>query len=709
MSQLQTVQDAFAALTGLGLAITDSEGALLTKPSGREDWLSRLLAEEDGAPRLLQELAGIWKSGRPGSPALDYEIEAGVKLAAVPIPADTGKAGIVWGAFFAEARMSKALQDYEAHSGRQEGSWATLRAELPLLNAGEKHRLLEQLSRFAQTASLLLRQDDGDAAGGKRHQAHLIREAAQLVDKPGFRLMDALRLLKQADRSLGFVGYAHRAEAMRFQIADLVGEQAAGLLGTSFSLGEGFLGQAATTGQPARWTEMERDPRSVFFSRLGIRPHTLYAFPVLLEQSVRGVLFAGTVREETAGEEVYELGQTFASLLGARQVVDMLRDERNKHYIRLTMMMEIARTLTLVEERKRAMFILIDMSVNLFESPYAAVFLRQPSGKAQVVSRGLPQREAEARLRDIVPRYEGFQEDELSADLVTMREREGVRYLECPLVSKGKFLGVFLIGLKRPTDEADARELFLSLAMMGSAALVRIAERERQQGPSVVQLLHRTVKQWNPEAYSHTLEAKELGAAFAKERGLSAEETERIGDACCLAPLEGEIIREWIGDPGLLHVLNEMREIVKAAGEQPVSQADAAFGEASQIVVLALGSAGYAFKAGRHPLGAVSPALRKRFEAFRERRETLELELSLEGPVDVKEPVKSMKELGLSSREQEVLRLVATGRSNREIAETLFISEHTVKNHMTNIFQKLGVTDRSQLIALVYQRGYGQN
>ncbi len=50
----------------------------------------------------------------------------------------------------------------------------------------------------------------------------------------------------------------------------------------------------------------------------------------------------------------------------------------------------------------------------------------------------------------------------------------------------------------------------------------------------------------------------------------------------------------------------------------------------------------------------------------------------------------------LSEREQEILALVATGASNKEIAGELFIAEGTVKNHVTNILGKLGVRDRTQ-------------
>ncbi len=52
--------------------------------------------------------------------------------------------------------------------------------------------------------------------------------------------------------------------------------------------------------------------------------------------------------------------------------------------------------------------------------------------------------------------------------------------------------------------------------------------------------------------------------------------------------------------------------------------------------------------------------------------------------------------MGLTRREYDVLRLVAHGDSNRSIADKLYISEKTVKNHLTNIFQKLGVEDRTQ-------------
>ena len=73
-------------------------------------------------------------------------------------------------------------------------------------------------------------------------------------------------------------------------------------------------------------------------------------------------------------------------------------------------------------------------------------------------------------------------------------------------------------------------------------------------------------------------------------------------------------------------------------------------------------------------------------------------------PVPVSEPFspnhRKQEELGLTPRELEILELIASGLSNREIADKLFVSENTVKTHSSRVFEKLGARRRTQAVQL---------
>ncbi|AUJ23299.1 MULTISPECIES: response regulator [Virgibacillus] len=60
----------------------------------------------------------------------------------------------------------------------------------------------------------------------------------------------------------------------------------------------------------------------------------------------------------------------------------------------------------------------------------------------------------------------------------------------------------------------------------------------------------------------------------------------------------------------------------------------------------------------------------------------------------------------LTKRECQVLQLLADGKSNRAVAETLYISEKTVKNHVSNILQKMNVNDRTQAVVAAIRKGW---
>ncbi|MDP9075184.1 MAG: response regulator transcription factor [Actinomycetota bacterium] len=62
----------------------------------------------------------------------------------------------------------------------------------------------------------------------------------------------------------------------------------------------------------------------------------------------------------------------------------------------------------------------------------------------------------------------------------------------------------------------------------------------------------------------------------------------------------------------------------------------------------------------------------------------------------------------LTEREGQVLRLIAEGLDNREIAQRLFITEATVKTHINNVFSKIGARDRAQAVTYAYRTGFAR-
>ena len=73
------------------------------------------------------------------------------------------------------------------------------------------------------------------------------------------------------------------------------------------------------------------------------------------------------------------------------------------------------------------------------------------------------------------------------------------------------------------------------------------------------------------------------------------------------------------------------------------------------------------------------------------------------------EVARKKEDFGLTEREIEILKLVAAGMGNKEVATTLFISENTVKRHLSNIFQKLRVSSRQQAAVILLDKGIVQN
>ncbi len=114
-----------------------------------------------------------------------------------------------------------------------------------------------------------------------------------------------------------------------------------------------------------------------------------------------------------------------------------------------------------------------------------------------------------------------------------------------------------------------------------------------------------------------------------------------------------------------------------------------------------LGANGYILKDAESE--SLIKAIRNVFKGSSYIYPTLATELVSEFNHKEESVVKNFREDNLTKREYEILTLIAEGFNNREIGENLFISEKTVKNHVSNIFKKINVNDRTQAAIYAYK------
>jgi DNA-binding NarL/FixJ family response regulator len=176
-----------------------------------------------------------------------------------------------------------------------------------------------------------------------------------------------------------------------------------------------------------------------------------------------------------------------------------------------------------------------------------------------------------------------------------------------------------------------------------------------------------------------------VGAAGSAEEALALVERERPDVA--LLDLELPGLDGVAALPGLLAARSGLRVLVFTAYDQD----ERVFG------ALQAGAAGYLLKGASTAEIAAAVRTVHRGESYLAPRVAAKVVGRLGAPRAARGR--------LSERERAVLRLIADGQSNKQIARGLSITERTVKFHVTSIFQKLGADNRAQAVALAAEQG----
>ncbi|WP_134685442.1 LuxR C-terminal-related transcriptional regulator [Brevibacillus migulae] len=712
-NKLQDLQDAYAAWMNRTIWISDREGKALTKPSALTP-LTTLLFVHDFSS-LFERTRPLITARHHGNQPIVFDAQPGIKVIVAPVVIEGETQAFIWSGVYMEAHAREMITEYIRTQVADSAHWLEALGEQSPHQDGETQQDLQRMEQLAGIVETLVQEHQQKE--GQQPSMQPFMELSSTIVKQERSTAEWLEQIELAGRELQFAGFASKEDDGSFVIRSVRGENADRLLDACFTIGEGFLGLPALTGENGYWEQIGRDPRVLFFTQRGVHPHALFCLPILRENTIIGLLFGGAVTSRSIRRDTMEKVTLLASLFGLQLSYYSMQKSMESQLLYLDTLLLITRTMTSLRDVNRILYILVDMSLHLVKGTSSCVVVKTDEAQIQVISRGMDKAHADSYGKEIAEHYFLTEKHGSSNDTVSYRKHGDKTYAEYPLISNGHVQAVLSVTYPHLNEATAEHDSFLmSLASVGGAALQLARETaEHTVSSRYAEHLHRSLRQWDPDSYASASEVKELLEAFGKGQDKPAAEMRPLVQACLIAAFDLDILRETIPEQTkVLSILSEYRAL------QERNRLRDSLGNVSYSYEAQLLSFFYDYvKNGKkltslhEPIKGYDPVLCQQAYAFLQSREVMDRTVTLGSSADTAEaegdltaPLRQriVDMPLLSGREKEVLVLVVQGATNREIAENLYISEHTVKNHLTNIFHKMQVTDRTQAIAYVYQK-----
>ncbi|WP_305121031.1 LuxR C-terminal-related transcriptional regulator [Saccharibacillus sp. JS10] len=714
---VEEIQHTYAEFTSLSILIVDSEGRPLVKPSAYHPFFKKLVEpNSQTGEHFWQEVrhyAGLTR------PALCDLWLPGVKFIIAPFksPAEDSIYYVIAGALI-QMGTKELLEEEASRTGIYDEDrklLLDLALEADELSSEEAEVWREKIGKLAETAERILRSAYRETY--VRSRIGDLQEILATARKERASVNDAFDQFMNLSSSADMMGYADKIGTGEYRISRISGEGALGLQNVEFREGEGFLGQAALSDKPMQWTDIQRDPRSFFLKQHGVSEfYGIRCFPVRVGGEQLGILFVVTRKKAQTDALLREFEDMLIALIGEYIASGTLEARMERQIQRLRPLMEVTRFMISAQNTQRIMFMLVDMSLSLVWNPSSAIIVHESTNgqKVQIVSRGIANDFAEQYARDVAKRVLREGQSSYSMGFELSQTEEGQLMIEYPIIYAGKTRGVLAVSLSSEQEAEECREVLLALATMGSIILQSVHDQQQLglQNERFLRLMYTSAKVGQDDQGKKMDLSLRLLDEYARYSGITTEEAALLQRAAMLSVLDESAKRELNeAFAEEITVLKEHRTMVENEGQA----GSFSYARPAQILRTVLYFAELDEEtASRLHLTGVSPELFNHFRKFMAVRHTVQSEVVLsDGSTAAFNPAEAeergidaiVKEFGLSKREKEVLELVVRASSNKDIAAKLFISEHTVKNHLTNIFNKMSVSDRAQAIARVFNRG----
>ncbi|WP_397386677.1 response regulator transcription factor [Paenibacillus sp. MMS20-IR301] len=720
MGEIQELQDTFGTVTSQAIVLTDQAGNLVTRPTLSGIFYQKMFSSLQGTERPFEP--ALLRLGPLSYPAVLEQWVPGLKYVVSPLVPEYGQTYYLWsGLYMEEGTRELMLQAFEAKM-RNHPYYDELRAELTAMPELSREQISEIRGKLSTLGNILSKLLAGSALKPLTQRRNTM--ILQLLSNLGEDFLQIEKVLQQMAGTLSdsdLYAFAKEDEAGKFKVKYSAGKEANLLMNAEFQLGDGFLGQAVLGREPRHWQAVAKDPRSLFFTQRGItQPEYLSCYPVQIDSGKKALLLAVGFTETRQEKDYIQHEQTVASLLGLSARAEKLLQSGALIHEATQRLKEAAQLLPQAASLQELGIQLLEMVMGMPFYPSSVLVFFEETSEGSHYAKGWGTEAVAHYVQDIRNRYspQAF----LSSAIIN-EGAEGQVLLECPLLAGKTFKGILSIGFRRRNEAEEWLVLSSCLAGVASAAirLIEMDSRHTRQAGIFMEHTHHYLRSSNPELERLSLAASSMAYELARYTGLPEKETERMRTAALLAPFKLEFLLGYGFYQEEISLLRQVDQLTSFYFEMDKP----AVSVSAQLLVLVLLHTGKSadksqpadtesewidcsrYRLDDYIAEALDSEPRGSFQSFlRSRADTLPVRrtvsaVRLLNSSALKTP---KEEWGISPREEEVLELIILGKTNKEIASSLFISEHTVKNHLSRIFNKMNVTDRSQIIALVYKR-----
>lgn len=508
-----------------------------------------------------------------------------------------------------------------------------------------------------------------------------------------FSILDELEKIDAFD----FLGYAKRNEEEVFEIEHIAGDQLEELIGKSFYIGEGLLGKAVILGKDFYWSKGIDTQRAEFLNKYGIFPKHLFGFIINVGENVESIVFGGSFKNEMISENLLKIVKCVVHLVSQRKNISaQIIDSFHIHSIFANWLdlMDIAND---VKDRKLLSYKILDFCQTLnnglfscFSTVNGEFFYR---GKLQQDVIDLHKKALTHKFnryhkriwieQNCIHFYLDFNAERYTLFTVEFKENTDIQQV------------VYILGMLEKLIIEDQKNKEVS------------SNKVMSKCDSIFQLLYTSMSEMNQSQYQRSHLAISISNKLVEQLNLSFNSKKRLENICKVLPytytyLEKEIshTEEWELFKGTQSILKKNENYEAFSTEIKII----AF--IYKVVIHQDQNANLDFLSEEFKDLCMN-TYKSAIKLTEQHIELPKVELNHQKIDEITDIHSVISTLALTSREKEILYLIIEGLNNQEVGQYLTISVHTVKNHVTNIFKKLNVSDRFQAMAKIYRIKYG--